>query len=197
MGPGCPVTARMHTIESQARDASGYSVPVRDWFVAAFPEGPTPAQSGWLGRRSRRASIHCWFSRPGRVRRWPGFWQSSIGSSEVTSTEHGPWAAFRLHLAAAESGLRRRMVNLAIPLSEIERRLKKRRRPPSARRSDGRYVGLLPTQAPSRPTATHLDHHAGEPLALLHSSQTNWAEHIDRAGVEHVIVDEVHPHCAH
>jgi len=45
MGPGCPITAGMHTIDTEARDALGsLSGPVRDWFAGAFPEGPTPAQ---------------------------------------------------------------------------------------------------------------------------------------------------------
>ena len=45
MGPGCPITAGMHTIDIEAGDALGsLSGPVRDWFAGAFPEGPTPAQ---------------------------------------------------------------------------------------------------------------------------------------------------------
>src|SRR3954452_13883078 len=45
MGPGCPIFARMHMTEIEARDHTAMlSGPVRSWFAAAFPEGPTPAQ---------------------------------------------------------------------------------------------------------------------------------------------------------
>src|SRR3954452_23238039 len=46
MGPGCPIFARMHMTEIEARDHTAMlSGPVRSWFAGAFPEGPTPAQA--------------------------------------------------------------------------------------------------------------------------------------------------------
>src|SRR5262245_9410782 len=45
MGSGCPIVARMHTTDTNATDpATLLSGPVRNWFAATFPEGPTPAQ---------------------------------------------------------------------------------------------------------------------------------------------------------
>ena len=165
MGPGCPITAGMHTIDTEARDALGsLSGPVRDWFAGAFPEGPTPAQR--LAWPPIAAGEHMLLVSPtGTGKTLAGFlaildrlFRRHAEGTLVT----GP--ALRLCLSAAESGLRHRAQPGDSACGD-RAAAGVRREPRPCRRADGRYLGLFPPQAPG-PAAAHLDHDAGESLAL-------------------------------
>ena len=187
MGPGCPIIARMHTTDIEARDAPGRSrAPSETGSPRPFPRG-RPPRRGWPGRRSRRASTCSWSRRRGRARPSPGSWRSSTGSS-------GPTPRGRSSRACGAS-ISRRCGAWATTSSgtwrsrwrAIRRLLGLDGEPGSRRRPDGRHLGLRPPQAP-RPAAAPPDHDP-ESLSLL-LSQAGWAEHWQ--GVEHMIVDEVH-----
>ena len=84
MGPGCPIIARMHMTDIEARDGTAtLSGPVRTGSPRRFPAG-RPPRSGWPGRRSRRARTCSWSRRRGRARRSPRSSRSSTGSTAST-----------------------------------------------------------------------------------------------------------------
>ena len=167
MGPGCPITARMHTIDTEARDALGsLSGPVRDWFAGAFPEGPTPAQR--LAWPPIAAGEHMLLVSP------TGTGKTLAGFLAILDR------LFRAAMPRARSAPGLRCVyisplrslgydierNLAIPLGGNRATSRvSASSPDPRRRADGRYLGLLPPQAPG-PAAPYLDHDAGESLAL-------------------------------
>ena len=165
MGPGCPITAGMHTIDIEARDALGsLSGPVRDWFAGAFPEGPTPAQR--LAWPPIAAGEHMLLVSPtGTGKTLAGFLAILDRLFRLPRRGHAlPGTALRLHLSAAESGLRHR-AQPGDPARGNRAAAGVRRESHPCRRADGRYLGLFPPQAPG-PAAAHLDHDAGESLAL-------------------------------
>ena len=186
-GPGCPITARMHTTDIEARDAlETLSGPVRDWFAGAFSEGPTPAQS--LAWPPIAAGEHMLLVSP------TGTGKTLAGFLAILDR------LFRLHAEGMLSpGLRCVYVsplrslgydierNLAIPLAAIERLLGCGESPVRVGVRTGDTSPHLRRKLRDQPP--HILITTPESLSLL-LSQTSWCDHC--RGVEHIIVDEVH-----
>ena len=187
MGPGCPITAGMHTIDTEARDALGsLSGPVRDWFAGAFPEGPTPAQR--LAWPPIAAGEHMLLVSP------TGTGKTLAGFLAILDR------LFRRHAEGTLSpGLRCVYIsplrslgydierNLAIPLAAIERLLGCGESPIRVGVRTGDTSAYFRRQLRDQPP--HILITTPESLSLL-LSQASWGDHW--RGVEHVIVDEVH-----
>ena len=187
MGPGCPITAGMHTIDIEARDALGsLSGPVRDWFAGAFPEGPTPAQS--LAWPPIAAGEHMLLVSP------TGTGKTLAGFLAILDR------LFRRHAEGTLSpGLRCVYIsplrslgydierNLAIPLAAIERLLGCGESPIRVGVRTGDTSAYFRRQLRDQPP--HILITTPESLSLL-LSQASWGDHW--RGVEHIIVDEVH-----
>ena len=187
MGPGCPITAGMHTIDIEARDALGsLSGPVRDWFAGVFPEGPTPAQS--LAWPPIAAGEHMLLVSP------TGTGKTLAGFLAILDR------LFRRHAEGTLSpGLRCVYIsplrslgydiepNLAIPLAAIERLMGCGESPIRVGVRTGDTSAYFRRQLRDQPP--HILITTPESLSLL-LSQASWGDHW--RGVEHIIVDEVH-----
>ena len=187
MGPGCPITAGMHTIETEASDELGsLSGPVRDWFAGAFPEGPTPAQR--LAWPPIAAGEHTLLVSPtGTGKTLAGFLaildRLFRQHAEGTLTP-GLRCVYISPLRSLGYDIER---NLSVPLGGIEHRLEVGGSPirVGVRTSD--TSASIRRQLRDQPP--HILITTPESLSLL-LSQASWGNHW--RGVEHVVVDEVH-----
>ena len=142
MGPGRPIIAGMHTTDiRQGTHWRCFRGPVRDWFAAAFPGGPTPAQR--LAWPPIAAGENVLLVSPtGTGKTLAAFlaildrlFRAHAGGTLA------PGLAVRLRLAAAEPGLRHR----AEPVGPAGRHPAAARADgePGARgRAHGRHLGL-------------------------------------------------------
>ncbi|MGZ3412697.1 MAG: DEAD/DEAH box helicase [Isosphaeraceae bacterium] len=187
MGPGCPITAGMHTIDIEARDALGsLSGPVRDWFAGAFPEGPTPAQS--LAWPPIAAGEHMLLVSPtGTGKTLAGFLAilDRLFRRQAEGTlSPGLRCVYISPLRSLGYDIER---NLAIPLAAIERLLGCGESPIRVGVRTGDTSAYFRRQLRDQPP--HILITTPESLSLL-LSQASWGDHW--RGVEHIIVDEVH-----
>ncbi len=187
MGPGCPITVGMQTINTEARDALGsLSGPVRDWFAGAFPEGPTPAQR--LAWPPIAAGEHLLLVSP------TGTGKTLAGFLAILDR------LFRHHAQGKLSpGLRCVYIsplrslgydierNLAIPLAAIERQPGCGGGPIRVGVRTGDTSAYFRRKLRDQPP--HILITTPESLSLV-LSQASWGDHW--CGVEHIIVDEVH-----
>ena len=161
------------------------SGPVRDWFAGAFPQGPTPAQR--LAWPPIAAGEHMLLVSPtGTGKTLTGFLAilDRLFRRAPRASSHRACAAFMC-------------LRCGVWATTSSATWRSRSRQSSGcwgpakshpcRRADGRYLGLFPPPAPG-PAAAHLDHDAGESLALAQPGKLGRP----LARVQHVIVDEVH-----
>ncbi|MGO9812838.1 MAG: DEAD/DEAH box helicase, partial [Isosphaeraceae bacterium] len=174
-------------IDTGARDALGsLSGPVRDWFAAAFPEGPTAAQR--LAWPPIAAGEHMLLISP------TGTGKTLAGFLAILDR------LFRQHAEGKlASGLRCVYVsplrslgydierNLAIPLAAIERLLGCDESPVRVGVRTGDTSAHFRRKLRDQPP--HILITTPESLSLL-LSQTSWGDHWRE--VENIIVDEVH-----
>ncbi len=162
------------------------SGPVRAWFEAAFPEGPTPAQ------------VHAWpqiaagehvlvVSPTGTGKTLAAF--LSILDRLVRAHEAGTLApglrcVYVSPLRSLNYDIER---NLSVPLEGIRDRLGCQNQSRASRRADRRYL-RLPAPQVARPSSPRSDHHTRESVALAESITLAGS----LAGVEHIVIDEVH-----
>jgi ATP-dependent Lhr-like helicase len=177
----------MHAMDRPAEDALGLlSGPVRDWFAAAFPEGPTPAQ--WLAWPPIAAGEHILLVSPtGTGKTLAGFLAildrlyRSYAEGNLTV---GLRCVYISPLRSLGYDIER---NLAMPMAGIEQRL------PAGGSLIRVGVRTGDTSAyfrrKLREQPPHILITTPESLSLL-LSQASWASHW--RCVEHVIVDEVH-----
>ena len=187
MGPGCPITAGMHTIDIEARDALGLlSGPVGDWFTGAFPEGPTPAQR--LAWPPIAAGEHLLLVSPtGTGKTLAGFLAilDRLFRRRAEGTlSPGLRCVYISPLRSLGYDIER---NLAIPLVAIERLPGCGESPIRVGVRTGDTSAYFRRQLRDQPP--HILITTPESLSLL-LSQASWGDHW--RGVEHIIVDEVH-----
>jgi ATP-dependent helicase Lhr and Lhr-like helicase len=187
MGSGRPIIAGMHTIDTQARDAlKSLSGPVRGWFAAAFPEGPTPAQR--LAWPPIAAGEHTLLVSPtGTGKTLAGFLAilDRLFRCQAEGTLFpGLRCVYISPLRSLGYDVER---NLSIPLGEIENRLEVSGSPIRVGVRTGDTSAYFRRKLRDQPP--HILITTPESLSLL-LSQASWADHW--RGVEHVIVDEVH-----
>ena len=188
MGPGCPITAGMHTIDIEARDALGVALGsgarlVRRGLSRGADSRAEPGLAADRGGRARAAGLA-----DGDGKTLAGFlaildrlFRAHAEGTLVTRT------ALRLHLAAAEPGLRHRAQPGDSAGRRSERLLGCGESPVRVGVRTGDTSAYFRRKLRDQPP--HILITTPESLSLL-LSQAGWADHWQ--GVEHIIVDEVH-----
>ncbi|MGC8643213.1 MAG: DEAD/DEAH box helicase, partial [Isosphaeraceae bacterium] len=186
-GQDAPSSARMHSIDTAAREAISLSAgPVRDWFVAAYPEGPTPAQA--LAWPCIASGEHLLLVSPtGTGKTLAGFLailDRLIREYIEGRLSAGPRCVYISPLRSLGYDIER---NLTVPLDEITRLLGLSESPVRIGVRTGDTSPHFRRKLRDHPP--HLLITTPESLSLM-LGQASWAESWQL--VDHVIVDEIH-----
>jgi len=162
------------------------SGPVRAWFDAAFPEGPTPAQErAWP---PIAAGEHVLLVSPTGTGKTLAAFLSILDrlfrAHEAGTLTHGPRCVYVSPLRSLSYDIER---NLSTPLAEIRQRLNCVESPVSVGVRTGDTTAYERRKLREHPP--HVLITTPESLSLL-LSQSSWQAHW--RGVEHIVVDEVH-----